>query len=124
VTPPAAPAPLSDTLPKRDVPMSDHPTDTTAPEASASSQTFAKRVDQLSLEQALVDFEVANARVLDLTHRLTELNRELLDLRSEHERLRIAYNRTLARRAAPKVAVEAGAHQALRVVRAVKRRLR
>jgi hypothetical protein len=104
--------------------MSDHPTDTTAPEATATGESFAQRVDRLSLEQALVDFEVANARVLDLTHRLTELNRELLDLRSEHERLRIAHNQSLARRAAPKVALEAGAHQALRVARAVKRRLR
>jgi hypothetical protein len=85
---------------------------------------FADRVDALSLEQALLDFEVANARVLDLTHRLTELNRELVELRSEHERLRIAHNRSLARRAAPRVAVEAGAYQALRVARAVKRRLR
>jgi hypothetical protein len=104
--------------------MSDHPTDTTVPETSSTSESFTERVDRLSLEQALVDFEVANARVLDLTHRLTELNRELLDLRSEHEKLRIAHNQSLARRAAPKVALEAGAHQALRVARAVKRRLR
>jgi hypothetical protein len=121
---PAVPAPMTDIPPKREVAMSDHPTDTTAPEATAPAESFSERVDRLSLEQALVDFEVANARVLDLTHRLTELNRELLDLRSEHERLRIAHNQSLARRAAPKVALEAGAHQALRVARAVKRRLR
>ena len=48
------------------------------PRTSPSSE----RVDRLSLEQALLDFEVANARVLDLTHRLTELNQELLELRS------------------------------------------
>jgi hypothetical protein len=111
--------------------MPDHPTEPTVATAAASTEdassstaAFTERVDSLSLEQALIDFEVANARVLDLTHRLTELNRELLDLRSEHERLRIAHNRSLARRAAPKVALEAGAHQALRVARAVKRRLR
>ena len=103
------------------------PTESPAPpprEESPSQEAFAARVDALSLEQALLDFEVANARVVDLTHRLTELNRELLDLRSEHERLRIAYNRSLARRAAPKLLAENGAHQALRVARAVKRRLR
>ena len=31
-------------------------------------------MDRLSLEQALIDFEVANARVLDLTARLVEAN--------------------------------------------------
>ncbi|WP_369140007.1 hypothetical protein [Modestobacter versicolor] len=105
--------------------MTDPVETTTAPAASPTTQaSFTERVDGLSLEQALIDFEVANARVVDLTHRLTDLNRELLELRSEHERLRIAHNSSLARRAAPKLAVEAGAHQALRVARAVKRRLR
>ena len=93
-----------------------------APRGSAASVT--ETVDRLSLEQALKDFEVANARVLDLTHRLTELNQELLELRSTHERLRIEHNKVLARRAAPRAAAEAAASQALRVARAVKRRLR
>jgi hypothetical protein len=93
-----------------------------APAGRASSVT--ETVDRLSLTQALKDFEVANARVLDLTHRLTELNQELLELRSTHERLRIEHNKVLARRAAPRVAAEAAASQALRVARAVKRRLR
>jgi hypothetical protein len=92
-----------------------------APAGRATSVT--ETVDRLSLTQALKDFEVANARVLDLAHRLTELNQELLDLRSDHERLRIAYNQSLARRAAPRAAVEAAASQALRVARAVKRRI-
>jgi hypothetical protein len=92
-----------------------------APRGSAASVT--ETVDRLSLEQALKDFEVANARVLDLTHRLTELNQELLELRSTHERLRIEHNKVLARRAAPRAAAEAAASQALRVARAIKRRL-
>lgn len=100
------------------------PVTSTASDEPAAHESFTERVDRLSLEQALQDFEVANARVLDLTHRLTDLNREMIELRSEHERLRIAHNRSMARRAAPQVAVEAGAHQALRVARAVKRRLR
>jgi transcriptional antiterminator Rof (Rho-off) len=85
--------------------------------------TLTETVDRLSLTQALKDFEVANARTLDLTHRLTELNQELLELRSAHERLRIEHNKVLARRAAPRAAAEAAASQALRVARAVKRRL-
>jgi hypothetical protein len=92
-----------------------------APAGRASSVT--EIVDRLSLAQALKDFEVANARVLDLTHRLTELNQQLLDLRSDHERLRIEQNQVLAHRAAPRAAAEAAASQALRVARAVKRRL-
>lgn len=95
---------------------------TDAPGASPTSLT--EKLDRLSLVQALKDFEIANARVLDLTHRLTELNQELLELRSTHERLRIEHNQALARRAAPRAAVEAAASQALRVARVVKRKLR
>lgn len=40
-------------------------------------------LDSISLEQALIDFEVANARVIDLTARLTSLSRELLQARTE-----------------------------------------
>jgi len=40
-------------------------------------------LDGISLEQALVDFEVANARVMDLTSRLTSLSRELIQVRTE-----------------------------------------
>ena len=40
-------------------------------------------LDGISLEQALIDFEVANARVVDLTARLTSLSRELLQARTE-----------------------------------------
>jgi hypothetical protein len=40
-------------------------------------------LDRLNLEQALRDFEVANRRVLDLTHRLATMHRELLDARTE-----------------------------------------
>ena len=102
----------------------DEDTDQAGPAPTRRAVSVTETVDRLSLIQALKDFEVANARVLDLTHRLTELNQELLELRSEHERLRIAHNQTLARRAAPKAAVEAAASQALRVARAVTRRIR
>lgn len=48
-------------------------------------------LDHLSLEQALLDFEVANGRVLDLTHRLIELAGVNASLRSELETLRLRY---------------------------------
>ncbi|PZQ32903.1 MAG: hypothetical protein DI562_02725 [Stenotrophomonas acidaminiphila] len=38
-------------------------------------------IDKISLEQALIDVEIANRRVLDLTARLTKLSRELLEAR-------------------------------------------
>src|SRR3712207_7360597 len=53
-----------------------------------SGQTLTETVDRLSLIQALKDLDISQARTLDLTHRLTELNQELLELRSAHERLR------------------------------------
>ena len=40
-------------------------------------------LDGISLEQALMDFEVANARVIDLTARLTSLSKELLQAKTE-----------------------------------------
>lgn len=40
-------------------------------------------LDAVSLEQALLDFEVANARVVDLTARLTTLSKELLQAKTE-----------------------------------------
>jgi hypothetical protein len=35
-------------------------------------------LDEISLRQALLDFDVANARVIDLTRRLTAMNKELV----------------------------------------------
>jgi hypothetical protein len=42
-------------------------------------------MDSISLEQALIDFEVANARVIDLTSRLTSLSKDLLAVRGQAE---------------------------------------
>jgi hypothetical protein len=41
-------------------------------------------LDRLSLRQALLDFEVANARVLDLTSRLVDAQQEVAELRRGH----------------------------------------
>ena len=40
--------------------------------AASSRNELVRRLDALSLQQALIDFELANARVLDLTARLVE----------------------------------------------------
>ncbi len=56
------------------------------------SSTVSVDLDAVSLQQALRDFEHANARVLDLTHRLVAAEkrwRELVD-EAEHLRLRLA----------------------------------
>ena len=57
-------------------------TEVTAPAVSLD-------LDGLSFEQALIDFEVANARVLDLTSRLTTEHADLIRLRNEVEELRL-----------------------------------
>lgn len=40
-------------------------------------------LDAVNLERALVDFEIANRRVVDLTGRVTSLSAELMKVRSE-----------------------------------------
>jgi hypothetical protein len=52
-------------------------------ESNASTATVAETLDRLSLEQALIDVEVANARVIDLTGRLTESHLEAQQLRQQ-----------------------------------------
>lgn len=44
-------------------------------------------IDRISLEQALIDFEIANARVIDLTERLTNMSRELNEARQAQHTL-------------------------------------
>ncbi len=73
---------------------------------------------RLSLEQALIDFEVANARVVDLTQRLVAAGEEIAALRREVEVLR-AERRELDRQ------VEAlGSSRALRLAAAARGVLR
>jgi hypothetical protein len=49
----------------------------------ARQAAVASQLDRLSLEQALLDVEVANARVIDLTSRLVEANQRATALREE-----------------------------------------
>lgn len=53
-------------------------------------------LDRLSLERALLDFDRANARVIDLTHRYVEATEEIKHLRHDLESLRIEYAKALA----------------------------
>lgn len=63
--------------------------------ATATPTDLEHELDRLSLAQALRDFDVANARVVDLTQRLiaagdelAEARRELEELRRQHDELR------------------------------------
>ena len=53
-----------------------------------SPSELEREMVRLSLTQALRDFEVANARVVDLTQRLIGAGHELVAVREELERLR------------------------------------
>jgi hypothetical protein len=56
---------------------------------SGTDDDLIRETDKVSLDQALADFAVANSRVLDLAHRLTELTEEVHRLQDENARLRI-----------------------------------
>lgn len=56
-----------------------------------------KELDELSLTQALRDFEVANARVIDLTTRLLEANTKVAALTAEVESQRTSFHELEAR---------------------------
>lgn len=51
--------------------------------SETESPSVADTIDRLSLEQALIDVEVANARVIDLTARLSESHAEAQHLRQQ-----------------------------------------
>ena len=54
-------------------------------------EALEEQLDRLSLTQALVDAEMATARVIDLTERLVDAREQIVNLRSELEHLRIEY---------------------------------
>lgn len=51
---------------------------------------LTRRLDRLNLTQALLDFEIANARVLDLTARLVDSNKRVSKLQGEADSSRAA----------------------------------
>ena len=54
-------------------------------------EALEDQLDRLSLTQALVDAEMATARVIDLTERLVDARQQIVNLRSELEHLRIEF---------------------------------
>ena len=52
----------------------------TPPARSEAGPELEHELDRLSLEQALRDFEIANARVIDLTQRLITANERITEL--------------------------------------------
>jgi len=61
-------------------------TQTSEPTEEAS---LKEEIDRLSLEQALRDFEVANARVVDLTQRLISSNEKVISTQRDLDSLRV-----------------------------------
>ena len=55
------------------------------------ADSIERAIDRLSLEQALRDFEVANARVIDLTQRLVASNHQVIEQQRELDERRVAY---------------------------------
>lgn len=58
-----------------------------------NQETQPVSVESINLEQALIDFEIANARVVDLTGRVTTMSAELMQVRSETTDLRLRLRR-------------------------------
>jgi hypothetical protein len=57
-------------------------------EPSAAGATLEQELDRLSLDQALVDVEIATGRVVDLTQRLVEATDMTRELQAEVEVLK------------------------------------
>lgn len=78
-------------------------------------------IDRISLNQALLDVEVANARVIDLTRRLTLMNGRLIEVTTELETLRMRHR--IAEAELARISVR-GARMAARVAKAARARVR
>jgi hypothetical protein len=57
---------------------------------SMGADELTRRLDRINLTQALLDFEIANARVLDLTARVVDSNKRVLTLQAEADASRLA----------------------------------
>ena len=60
------------------------------PTKEMSDTSLQRAIDQVSLEQALRDFDVANARVIDLTRRLVASEHEIVTLQRQLDESAIA----------------------------------
>ncbi|MGH2706065.1 MAG: hypothetical protein ACRDJ4_13530 [Actinomycetota bacterium] len=61
------------------------------PAAPPVNDALERELDRLSLHQALLDFEIANARVVDLTERLVESSKSAAQLRHDLEKLKFKH---------------------------------
>ncbi len=79
-----------------------------------SQADLERRLDAVSLDQALIDVEIANARVVDLTARLVESDRRVSELQTQLDELRAEARRVNAEAEATVGAVRAemAAHDA------------
>jgi len=66
------------------------------PARAVPHDDLERDLDRISLQRALIDFDVANARVIDLTHRYVDATEEIKRLRHDLEKLRIEHGTTLA----------------------------
>jgi hypothetical protein len=71
--------------------MTQIPSMSSAPQQKEEPSSTAD-LDRVALTQALRDFEIANTRVLDLTQRLIESERQRKDAENELEHLRLKIN--------------------------------
>ncbi len=55
------------------------------------NEALEEQLDRLSLTQALVDADMATARVIDLTERLVDARDQIINMRSELEHVRIEF---------------------------------
>ena len=55
----------------------------TNPGTDVVGPELERELDRLSVEQALRDFEIANARTIDVTQRLVDLSTEVRELREQ-----------------------------------------
>ncbi len=55
------------------------------PEPVHGDTQLEREMDRLSLEQAVRDFEIANARVVDLTQRLITANQRIVELQAMND---------------------------------------
>lgn len=98
-----------------------------ADQAASDEVTNTFDLDGVSLAQALRDVEVANARVIDLTKRLTSMNKELVKATTALQKAQLR-NRQLDARIKELEAIEGtrafrSARAAGRVARGVRSRL-
>ncbi|HVF12974.1 MAG TPA: hypothetical protein VM942_00175 [Acidimicrobiales bacterium] len=97
--------------------------DPSAMENEMTAAELSTEFDRLSLHQTLIDFEIANARVRDLTTRLVEANREVFLHRQELARLNMEYEKLRSERQAIVDLGQSKTYQLAKMIVSIRRRL-